>query len=78
MGNVVRLATIVRPEEASACQEAAERQAVHILLVDPHLPPVTRDDHLLNCRLLAAFSSFRQSIETICREHQNKTTVWDR
>jgi hypothetical protein len=70
VGNVVRLAAVVRPEEASACQEAAEREAVHILLVDPRIPPISRRDHLLNYRLLAAFSSFRQNIEAIYREHQ--------
>jgi RNase P/RNase MRP subunit p30 len=73
VGNVLRMAAVVRPEEASACQAAAERESVHIILVDPHLPPVTRRDHVLNYRLLAAFSNFRQNIETICREHQEES-----
>jgi hypothetical protein len=77
VGNVLRLAAVVRPEEASACQAAAEHHAVHILLVDPHLPPVSRRDHVLNYRLLAAFSSFRQSIDTICREYDDDISAFE-
>ena len=65
IGNVIRLATIVEPGDATMARDAAERAAVHTVLLEPRLTPTTPHDHLINRRLLEAFAAFRSEIEMV-------------
>jgi len=65
IGNVIRLATIVEPGDATIARDAAERAAVHTVLLEPRLTPTTPQDHLINRRLLEAFAVFRKEIELV-------------
>jgi hypothetical protein len=65
IGNVIRLAAAVELTEARSACEAAEIAALHAVLLEPKLAPITPRDHVINHRLLEAFVAFRCRIELI-------------
>ena len=65
VGNLIRVAMVVQPEQAQAACEAINRAGLEILLLDPRLPPRSPAQHQLNRRLLNAFVSFRLELELI-------------
>jgi hypothetical protein len=65
VGNLVRIALVIELEEAQAARDIAAIAPLESALIDPWQTPSTRDDHVLNCRLLAAFVRFRSELESI-------------
>jgi hypothetical protein len=65
IGNVIRLAAAVEPGDATAACNAATCAALHAVLLEPRQSPTTSHDHLVNRKLLQAFSTFRREIEQI-------------
>jgi hypothetical protein len=63
IGNLVRIALVVRPSEARAALDAARRGPLETLLLDPRKTPVSEADHQLNRQLLEAFDLFRSRLE---------------
>src|SRR4051812_4137815 len=65
IGNIIRLALSVAPEDAKIACDTAARATVHAALLEPGgAPPDSRDD-MINYMLLQAFVEFRRDIEHI-------------
>jgi hypothetical protein len=65
IGNLIRLAAIVKPRDARALCQVAEEEALHAVLLNPRQVPVNQRDNVTNYKLLHAFAQFRGEIEAI-------------
>lgn len=65
IGNVIRLSVAVELHDARRACDAAELAALHAVLLEPKLSPLTPREHAMNHRLLEAFVAFRCRIEMI-------------
>jgi hypothetical protein len=72
VGNLVRIAMVIELDEARTARDIASMAPLDSLLIDPRQAPVSRDDHMLNSRLLAAFVRFRSELETLRKENVHK------
>jgi hypothetical protein len=63
IGNLLRIALAVQPEEARAACEAAAKGSVEALVLDPHRSARTPADIRQNQRLFESFLEFRLRLQ---------------